>query len=270
VRHLDHDLEKMVSLGVDAVSICVQVSQLTNWHQQRLRNVVDRAHAFGLKVHAAPNRWCGLTAGWLDGVSEWTLANADALRPGSGHCDPRNPKVRRRYEGNLRILLEGFGFDGVVWDEPRPPEADVIGFLDEMSAFVKSVRRDALVSMFAEAGDLHLAETFAGTRHVDYLGSDGHVRSDAHRMHRMKNTIFTAHAAFFPVLAAAGKKTVFLPEAQRHRDEDLDDYLSNVERAFSLPMDQLMFYYSAHEMSPRNEEAFNRATWAAVASLRRA
>ena len=55
-----------------------------------------------------------------------------------------------------------------------------------------------------------------------------------------------------------------LLEAQRHRDEDLDDYLSNVERAFSLPMGHLMFHYSAHEMSSKNERVFNQATWAAV------
>ena len=88
-------------------------------------------------------------------------------------------------------------------------------------------------------------------------------------MHRMKNTIFQAHAAFHPLLTAAGKKTMYLLEAQRHRDEDLDAYLAVLDRAFALPMDQLMFYYSAHEMSLGCEERFNRATWDAVARIRK-
>ena len=53
-------------------------------------------------------------------------------------------------------------------------------------------------------------------------------------------------------------------EAQRHRDADLDDYLQIIDKAFNLPMDHLMFYYSAHELSLENEEAFNNATWDAV------
>jgi hypothetical protein len=80
----------------------------------------------------------------------------------------------------------------------------------------------------------------------------------------MKGTIFEAYGKFEPRLRQAGKKSFFLLEAQRHRDEDLDNYLANVDEAFSLPMDHLMYYYSAHEMSPKNEQSFNKATWAAL------
>jgi len=268
-RHLDHDLRHMAAIGTAVVSVCVQESQLANWHHQRLRNVVDRTHAHGLKVHAVPNRWCGLTAGWLDGLSPWTLENPDALWPGReqrGIGDPRHPKTEAHFRDALRAMLERFDFDGVVWDEPRPPEPLVIEFLDRMSAFAKSLRPGLVVSLFAEAGNLDLAPALAATRHVDYLGADGHVRSEHHAMHRMKNTIFTTHARFRPLLAEAGKRTVFLLEAQRHRDADLDDYLANVDRAFTLPMDQLIFYYSAHEMSPPCAARLNEATWNAVAA----
>ena len=84
----------------------------------------------------------------------------------------------------------------------------------------------------------------------------------------MKGTIFEAHAKFYPQIKRAGKQAFFLLEAQRHRDEDLDNYLKNVNRAFSLPMDQLMYYYSAHEMPTENEQVFNEATWNAVARLK--
>ena len=71
------------------------------------------------------------------------------------------------------------------------------------------------------------------------------------------------------MLTAANKQTLFLLEAQRHRDEDLDAYLAVLDQACALPMDQMMFYYSAHEMSPDLEDCFNRATWEAVARVKR-
>jgi len=267
-QHLDTDLRRMRELGTDAVSVCVQEAQLVNWHQRRLRTVVDRAHEHGLTVHAVPNRWGGLTAGWLDGFSGWTLNHRHTFLPdgeGEGFSDPSHPEVRAHFEKHLARLLGEWDFDGLIWDEPRPPRPEIVAFLDQMSAFAKGVRGDVVVSLFAEAGDLHLADPLAATKHIDYLGADGHVRSEVHQMHRMKNTIWRTHNAFAEPLVAAGKKTVFLLEAQRHRDEDLGDYLANVDRAFALPMDHLVWYYSAHEMSPAFEAAFNKATWRAAA-----
>lgn len=271
-KHLRSDLEHMRSLGVDAVSLCVQEEQLVNWHSRRLRNFVDLARSCGFQVFAVPNRWCGLVAGWLDGHSTWTLEHPETFLPNESApavSDPRHPAVRAHYELTLRTLLRDFAFDGVVWDEPRSVHPALVTFLDEMSAYAKSLRPGLVVSMFAESGRLETAAQYAATRHIDFLGSDGHVRDNGHQMHRMKNTIFQAHAAFHPLLTAAGKKTMYLLEGQRHRDEDLQAYLAALDRAFALPMDQLMFYYSAHEMSLACEDRFNRATWEAVARIRK-
>lgn len=272
-RHIEYDLEKMVSIGTNVVSFCVQEEQLTNWHSARVKNFIRLAHKYGLKVHAVPNRWAGLLAGWLDGYSRWTILNQDTwyTEPeykGRGFSDPAHPKVKALYEGNVHKLVDDMGVDGIIWDEPRPPkERNVIRFLDDMSAYAKSIKPDIVTSIFAEAGALHHAEWYAETSHIDYLGADGHLRSEDHEMHRMKNTIFTTHAAFYPKIKAAGKKTMFLIEGQRHRDEDLENYLENLEKAFTLPMDQLMYYYSAHEMSIRNEDIFNRETWKMIKKI---
>jgi hypothetical protein len=271
-KHLRADLEHMRGLGVDAVSLCVQEEQLFNWHSRRLRNVVELARSLGLQVFAVPNRWCGLVAGWLDGYSTWTVEHAHTFCNGASPpavSNPAHPEVRAHYEKSLRALLLDYPFDGVVWDEPRSVQPELVQFLDTMSAYAKTLRPGLTVSLFAESGRLETAPHYAATRHIDYLGSDGHVRDESHRMHRMKNTIFQAHEAFHPLLTAAGKKTMYLLEAQRHRDEDLEAYLAAIDRAFALPMDQMMFYYSAHEMSAAFEDRFNEATWAAVASAKR-
>jgi hypothetical protein len=271
-RHLRADLEHMRELGVDAVSLCVQEEQLFNWHSRRLRNVVELAQTVGLRVHAVPNRWCGLVAGWLDGYSTWTVEHPHTHCAGSDPVavsDPLHPEVRAHFEKSLDALLLDYPFDGVIWDEPRSGGPEVVRFLDEMSAYAKSIKPGLVVSMFAASDRLETAPQYAASRHIDYLGSDGHVRESSHQMHRMKTTIFEAHDAFHPLLTAAGKKTMFLLEAQRHRDEDLDAYLQVVDRAFALPMDQMMFYYSAHEMSAAFEDRFNRATWAAVVRAKR-
>ncbi len=272
-RHLRADFGEMRDLGVDVVSFCVQEEQLHNWHWRRLRNAIDLAHEAGLKVHAVPNRWCGLVAGWLDGFSAWTVEHPEAADPTTsrvGVANPRHPAVRAHISSILRTLLQDFSFDGIIWDEPRSSNPELVPFLDEMTAYAKSLRPELTVSLFADSTRPETAPHYAQTRHIDYLGSDGHVRPVGHRMHRMKTTIFESHGVFHPLLTAANKKTMFLLEAQRHRDEDLEAYLAVLDEACALPMDHMMFYYSAHEMSPGLEERFNRATWAAVSRAKQA
>ncbi len=297
-EHLDADLERMAGLGTHAVSLCVQESQFTNWHQQRLRNVVNRIHAHGMQAHAVPNRWAGLTAGWLDGFGAFTVENVDSLvEDESGRLCAQNemvscihkPKVAQHMKTSLSRLFELFDFDGLIWDEPHSeacycaycrainPHPTVAwrhdrlaAFLDDLSAFAKSLRSGIVVSLFIQPYTRDLLKPLLSTQHIDFLGSDGHIRATDYRMHRMKGTIFDAHRDCYPVLTAAGKKTLFLPEGHRHRDEDLAHYVTMVDRAFALPMDQLLYYYSAHEMSPDNERIFNQATWAAVERVSRA
>jgi hypothetical protein len=271
-RHLEWDLNKMREIGCDIVSVCVQDTQLTNWHQGRLKNFVNKVHEAGMKAHAVPNRWLGITAGWLDGYNEYILRNEEARKiseDGYIYLDFHRKDVRSKFMEDLKIALLEFGFDGIIWDEPRPELDEVIFFLDEMSEYAKSINEKTVTSLFAMSGGMHLANAFTQTKHIDYLGSDGHVRSEDHQMHRMKTTIWTAYENFNPILKEAGKKTFYLLEGQRHRDEDLEDYLKNIDKAFSLTMDHLMFYYSAHEMSWQNEDVFNEATWNAARRVKR-
>lgn len=291
-RHLRADLERMASLGTDFVAVCVAESQLTNWHQQRLRTTVDLIHEHGMRACALPNRWAGLTAGWFDGFGDFTAKNHDALietEPGTPRVEGEmpacvnKPRVRDHFRHSLDLMLEGFEFDGLIWDEPHahacacadcrrvlgPPDADRYNasfarFVDDMNAHARAIRPALMTGAFVLPTDNALLDALTSCETLDYLGSDGHVRRPTYRMHRMKRTIFEAHEEFEPRVRAAGLKTLFLPEGQRHRDEDLSEYLEQVDAAFDLPMDHLLYYFSAHEMTPASEERFNEATWAAV------
>lgn len=298
-QHLRHDLEHMVSLGTDAVAFCLQETQTTNWHQQRVRNVVDLAHQLGLQVHLVPNRWAGLVAGWIDGFSHFSLNHPETFLQAPPDVEEfhsewvscvNHPKVREHIRSSIELCLREIPFDGFIWDEPHaapcrcPYCREICGeagasdrqyhemfaaFIDEMSAYAKELRPGCVVSLFTQPFQRTMIETLAGKPHIDYLGSDGHIRRPEYQMHRMKGTIFEAHETFYPILEAAGQKSYFLLEAQRHRNEDLEEYLEQVERAFSLPMDHLMYYYSAHEMSLEHEDRFNAATWEQVARIAR-
>lgn len=260
-QHLDWDMSKIAEIGCDIVSVCVHQMDLVLWPQQRLKNVIASAHKQGLKIHAVPNRWCDIVAGWLPG---------DCGPRWQEDTTPDKQQVREYYQENLKLMLDNFEFDGVIWDEPRPSEdhAKVALFLDEMSEYIKTMAPDTLISLFGASDWLDFAPHLVPTQHIDYLGSDGHVRSNNHQMHRMKPTIFQAHEAFYPVLNGAGKKTMFLLEGQRHRDEDLNNYLTNLDKALALPMDQLMFYYNAHEMSPEKAKVMTEETWKRVKELK--
>lgn len=296
-RYLKEDFARMRDMGTDTVSLCVQEEQLFNWHQKRLHNCVDLAHAAGLKVHAVPNRWAGLVAGWLDGFGRFTLDRMDTLirdaagnicmtKSGNGEMQSctQHPSVREHIMKTIGDMMKQFDFDGIIWDEPHShecrcdycqkasgnavtsawQEAQTARFLDEISAYAKSLKSDFAVSCFVQPHCDGFLDALLSTNHIDYIGSDGHVRDASHVMHRMKGTIFEAYEKYDAVIHNAGKKTFFLLEAQRHRDEDLAHYITVVDRAFQLPMDQLMYYYSAHEMSVMNEDAFNAVTWNAL------
>ncbi len=295
--HMRHDLERIAEMGTDIVSFCVQEGQLSNWHQQRIRNAISLIHEYGMKAHAVPNRWAGLVAGWLDGFGRFTLDNPDTLIQPIGDAPMvfgemvsciNNPKTRAHIKETLRYLLDRYDFDGLIWDEPHAAACGCrfcrelcaeeptelwyhecfATFIDEMSGMIKNTNPDAVVSVFVQPFQRMMLETFLDKAHVDYLGSDGHVRDPSHQMHRMKRTIFEAYEEFQPVLEKAGKKSFYLLEAQRHRDEDLENYLENIDRAFALKMDHLMYYYSAHEMSLENEDRFNEETWTRVKALK--
>lgn len=296
-RHLDWDLEKMASLGTDIVSFCVQEKQIDNENGPKIQNVIDHIHRHGMQAHVVPNRWAGITAGWLDGYSLFSVHNPDTwVVSADGNPEPtfeilscvNNPKVGDHVRTNLEALLDRFDFDGLIWDEPHSNpchcsycrqlcagtptaawmHARTALFLDEMSALVKRVKRGAIVSLFVQPHCDALFQALLNTSHIDYLGSDGIPYSRSSRMATMKQSIFEAHAKFQPQLARSAKRSFYLIETQCHSDADLENYLTVVDDAFKLPIDHMMYYFAAHEMSPHNADVFLEATWRAVARLK--
>lgn len=293
-EHVIYDLDRMKEIGTDIVSVCVQESQLTNWHWKHLDNLIRLAHERDLKVHAVPNRWAGITAGWIDGFSAFSMKSTGlmveneegkAVISGEMVSCINKPGVAEYLHENLNLMLNKFEFDGLIWDEPHAEfchcefcrrkgidsfekaQDDFSSFIDRLSLEAKKLKKDFTCSVFVQPHHAELLRALLKTKHIDYIGSDGHLRSPDHKMHRMKTTIFEAYDRYAPLLKASGKKSFFLIEGQRHRDEDLENYLENLPKAFSLPMDQLMYHYTANEMSPECDKIMTEATWLAVAAL---
>lgn len=204
----------------------------------------------------------------------------------------QNPKLRAYFfERLLPRLCEAMEFDGIVWDEPHShvcycpycrelaPDGEptrewqfvqTAQFINECSAAIrKNCDRKVTISLFIQPGQTDLLKELVLQPELDYIGSDGFVRSPhRHVQGWEKQDLFTYYDEIDPIIRSAGKKTFYLLEAQNHRDADLEDYLISIERACKLPMDQLMYYFAAHEMSdPENEKRFNQATWDAVRHL---
>lgn len=198
IEHQEEDLERMAELGTDIVSFSVRDDELFNWNQQRIINFINLAHKHNLKVHVIPSSFGELTAGWIVGPSSWLLNNPDVwMKPTVVRADPANKKWNRYAKSVLKYLVVDLKVDGIIWDEPRPSRRrDVFSFLDNMSAYCKVLDPDIKISIFAEAGCLHLADWFCEMQYIDYFGADGHLRSNDHKMHRMKNTILKHIACF--------------------------------------------------------------------------
>ena len=151
-------------------------------------------------MHAVPNRWAGLTAGWLDGFNHFHVLHADRLlrtpggalaEPGELTLDVRDPAVREHCLRNVATLFEDFALDGLIWDEPHAPalgdatdataegvdpyQEAVAGFLDELSAEALRVRPGLDVSLFIQPGQEALIRRLLRAEHIAYVGSDGHV-----------------------------------------------------------------------------------------------
>jgi len=111
----------MAGLGTDAVSFCVQESQLTNWHQQRVRSMVDRIHAHGMKAHAVPNRWAGLFAGWLDGFGRFTVENPDTLIQSEEGTILKKGEIMYM-DCNWKLAMNANGLPYLLFDMKKDPE----------------------------------------------------------------------------------------------------------------------------------------------------
>lgn len=204
----------------------------------------------------------------------------------------QHPKLQAYFlERLLPRLCDAMEFDGIVWDEPHShvcycphcralaPEgeptsawqfAQTAKFINRCSEAIRDGSgRKVTMSLFVQPGQTPLLRELVRQPALDYVGSDGFVRSpERHVQGWKKQDLFTYYDEIDPIMRAAGKKTFYLLEAQNHRDADLEDYLISIDRACRLPMDQLMYYFAAHEMSdPDNERKFNEATWQAVKTV---
>ena len=117
--HWDYVFEDMVNCGFDAVALSFSESE-ERYAMCCFEQQVKAAHHHGLKVLAIPSRIGGRFAGAPFMPSPWLLSHPESQVPGHPGLACLEDKVfLKRVEEFIRFIVEDFGVDGIIWDEPK-------------------------------------------------------------------------------------------------------------------------------------------------------
>ena len=116
----------------------------------RLKPLIDAAHARGLKVHP----WVEVNAqglSMLETHPDWCQVNSEGKRV--GYLDPSAPEARQRVTSILREIAENYDIDGISLDYCRYSGGGRYCFCDRCkAAFEEATGLDALEADKAEKG----------------------------------------------------------------------------------------------------------------------
>ncbi len=154
----EHDFADMAACGFDAVALSYSESE-ERYAQRCFEQQVKAAQRHGLKVLAIPSRIGGRFAGAPFMPSFWLLDHPASQQPGRpGLARLEDPVFLRWVEGFLRKIVEDFGVDGLIWDEPKGLDLPMptleetyrstLDFLQHLTDFVLGLRKDLDITLF--------------------------------------------------------------------------------------------------------------------------
>jgi len=202
--HIAADLQWMADHGTQAVTLAISEPDFI----QAIRNIetiVSEAHKRNIKVFFVTSRWAGIFAGAPKAPSlfaaknphTWSLnSKGEPYFHSSGPiCSIYYEEVFEFFTRSLDRVLNQWGLDGVVWDEPKAyqmdysekaiealgtngtvaqHEANYCEYISQLNQHIRNHHGDKVISFFAYP---YLSENFieesSRIRHLDYFGSDG-------------------------------------------------------------------------------------------------
>jgi hypothetical protein len=194
--HWDYTFADMVTCGFDAVALSFSESE-DRYARRCFEQQVKAAHGHGLKVLAIPSRLGGRFAGAPFMPSGWLLENPESQVPGhAGLACLEDPAFLRRTEDFIRTLVDDFGVDGLIWDEPKgvdiisthpatlerfgpnPSRNDMfqsmLDYIDHLTAFARKLRPDLSITLFnMPVVAPEFTRRSAQIKGLDYVGFDG-------------------------------------------------------------------------------------------------
>jgi len=278
-RHVREDMEWMVSVGTDAVSIGVLEQDLFA-AEANMDIICREAERVGMEVYAVPSRWGGLVAGApkvpsLFGSTRpetWMLEEDGSPHTSFGPCcSVHHPATYDFFCETLERLLLRWPITGVIWDEPKaltkadhspmarkakPHDAPLewhtdsfTGFFDRVNLHARSVRPDVRLAMFIYGHlDGHPLESCARIPSLDDFGLDGRPWSLAQdappdpRDEAHKSLIDQA-PRFIEAARRHGKRPMMLIEHHNMVEECFDLMDRRLSDVLSLDADHILYYY---------------------------
>lgn len=284
--HIAADMQWMADHGSHAVTIALSEVDFEKAHRN-VETIISKAHKHGLKVFFVTSRWAGVFAGAPKMPSifaaqhphTWSLgADGKPYFHSSGPiCSIYYPEVKQFFLDTLDKSFNNFGFDGVVWDEPKAYQMDYSAFakaeLKQLSGFetgsgnalithegnycefisllndhIKKNHGDKVINFFAYP---YLTDTWieqaSGIRHLDYFGADGRAwpQSDVRNTYKGKKFLIGDGATGSRYIEKATEKklkSMVLIENFQAAKADYPLYEAYLDEI--IPMaDQFAYYY---------------------------
>ncbi|WP_422106278.1 hypothetical protein [Winogradskyella sp.] len=218
--HIATDMQWMANHGSHALTIALSEVDFEKAHRN-IETIVTEAHKRNLKVFFVTSRWAGVFAGAPKMPSlfaaknphTWSLnAEGKPYFHSSGPiCSIYYPEVEQFFMAYLDKAFNNFGFDGVVWDEPKAYQMDYSSkgkatlkaisgyadgsgealivhegrycdFISKLNDHIKTKHGDKVINFFAYP---YLTESWieqaSKIRHLDYFGADGRAYPNTER-----------------------------------------------------------------------------------------
>lgn len=194
--HWDYVFEDMTNCGFDAVALSFSESE-ERYAMRCFEQQVKTAQRHGLKVLAIPSRIGGRFAGAPFMPSPWLLGHPESQVPGyPGLACLEDSAFRQRVDGFIRSIVEDFGVDGLIWDEPKCVEVickhpatlerfganptlenmyqSMLDFIEHLTHYAKKLRPELSLTLFnMPPVSPDFTRRSAGISGLDYVGFDG-------------------------------------------------------------------------------------------------
>lgn len=284
--HIAADMQWMADHGSNAVTIALSEVDFEQ-APRNIETIVTEAHKRNLKVFFVTSRWAGVFAGAPKMPSIFAARNPQTwslnaygipyFHTSGPICSIYYPEVKEFFVEYLDKSFNDFGFDGVVWDEPKAYQMDYSAFakaklqqipgyetgegnalithegnycefISQLNDHIKEKHGEKIINFFAYP---YLTDSWieqaSEIRHLDYFGADGRAYPNVEKPETYKGKKFLlgegkVATRYMDKAAEKSLKSMVLIENFKTKPNEYDLLNKHLDTIITMA-DQFAYYY---------------------------